>query len=180
MIRPIYTYGEKNLTESSVDVELNDPTLPDTINDLFDTMRESPGGIGLAAPQIGINKNIFVIDVDDQDEDGLDGIFINPKILQEGGYIHQINESCLSFPGLSLCVKRPTIIEVEWYDGSHQYHKQFFIDIQARIIQHEIDHLQGKLISDIINEDDKQKHIDDFENIKHKRVKADYPLYNGN
>ena len=110
MINPIYTYGEKILSEKSMDVDINDPMLPEIIDQLINTMIETPTGIGISAPQIGINKNIFVIDVDDNDDDGLDGVFINPKILQVGGYIYQMNECCLSLPGVVLGIKRPTII----------------------------------------------------------------------
>jgi len=175
MIKPIYLYGEEALRKVSEDIDLDHPSLSSLIDDMFETMRNADG-IGLAAPQIGINKRIIVIDNGEkEDEDFMfKGVFINAKILRHFGYLYKVKEGCLSFPGISERVSRPLGIEVEWYDENKKYHKEKFIGIKSIVLQHEIDHLNGILFIDKIDPEDKMRIYKDLENIKRKKVKVNY------
>lgn len=174
MIKPIYLYGEEVLRNKSEDVDLNDPDLPNLINDLFDTMHNAKGA-GLAAPQIGINKKILVIE--EELNDGLfKGVFINPKILNYSGYLIEFLEGCLSFPGMEGRTHRPMKIDIEWYDENKKYHREEFVGTQAIILQHEVDHLNGTLYIDKIYPEEKLKLYKVLENIRKKNVKVEYEI----
>ncbi len=104
-------------------------------------MRESKG-VGLAAPQVGINQQIFVADIGDGPM-----AFINPKIIKKSGG-DVIEEGCLSIPGVTVMVRRPERIVVRYIDENNQPHEKIYEEMMARVIQHEMDHLDGKLIVD--------------------------------
>jgi len=108
------------------------------------TMRAN-NGIGLAAPQVGINKRFFVADISEGAV-----VVINPRILKVSGY-DVMEEGCLSLPGISVNVKRPQTILVQYLDADNQMIKKEFQDLMARVFLHENDHLNGKLISDHAN-----------------------------
>lgn len=176
MILPVHLYGEKILTEIAENIDLDDPILPELITNLYETMRNTDIGIGINGPQIGVSKRIFVIEGDLEDNGNFSGVFINPKILKADGYFHETREICLSFPNVCLNVNRPTIIELEWYDEKKEYHKEFFIDMQARVIQHEMDHLDGILIIDKANNVELRKNRPQIEKIKKRNVNLSYPV----
>lgn len=177
MILPIHTYGDEILTQISKDVELNDPTLPELISNMYETMRETNLGIALAAIQVGVPKRIFIVENDNDEEQTFRGAFINPKITYTGEHFHEMGEPCLSFPGAILNVKRLIIIRIEWYDENKRFHDEYFHDIEARVIQHEMDHLNGLLISDKTHKSELKKNKVILEKIKSKKVKTPYKIY---
>lgn len=152
MIRPILLYGEEMLREISVDV--NKASLLEVrslISEMFETMHRA-NGVGLSAIQIGIPLKIFVIEAHMEEEDlHIRGSFINPRLINESGDIVKHPEGCLSVPGLTAMVDRPESIELEWYDEDWTKHKKIFHGIEARIIQHEYDHLNGIIYTDKID-----------------------------
>lgn len=128
------------LRKISQDVPLNSD-VSQLIEDMFETMKKGRG-IGLAAPQIGKNLNMFVVKYERYKQ-----VFINPKIEPRGKDV-LIREGCLSLPKLEVSVKRPEKVFVKYYDADWNYHEEEFRAIVSRIIQHEYDHLIGKLIID--------------------------------
>lgn len=111
------------------------------IEAMVKTMRVEKG-IGLAAPQVGVNRQLFVTNVG-----GADMVFVNPKIIRRSGKA-VMEEGCLSIPGVHVYVRRPEKIWVRFMDENNHVHEREYNDLMARVIQHETDHLQGKLIVD--------------------------------
>ncbi len=118
------------------------PGLSPLIADMFDTLA-SAGGVGLAAPQVGVDANLFVVDVD-----GSKHVFINPVVIEASPETDTQEEGCLSMPGITLKVPRSTSIKVMYRDGSGEQKITDMRDGWARIFLHEFDHLQGILMDD--------------------------------
>jgi len=144
MIREIKIYPNKILSQKAKKVGVIDAETKKLIEDMVETLY-AKGGAGLAANQVGVSKQIIV--VDDSRGGGNVKILINPKILRKRGKQVAL-EGCLSLPGLELEIKRPAKIEVEYLNKEGTKQKQKSEDLTARIICHEIDHLDGKTILD--------------------------------
>lgn len=147
-IKRVLKYGEKTLREPSKEVHKVSRKILDLVQDLLDTMY-AQNGVGLAAPQIGVNYRVFVIDVSANDEPLNPIVFINPKIIKKSGSVIS-NEGCLSFPEAYTDVKRYEYVMVKALD---RHGKQFVLEagdgsLLARAIQHEFDHLDGILFID--------------------------------
>ena len=147
-VRKVLVYGEKSLREPSKEVHKVSRKISDLVQDLFDTMY-AQNGVGLAAPQIGVNYRVFVIDVSTGDEPLNPIVFINPKIIKKSGSVKS-NEGCLSFPEAYTDVKRYKDVTVKATDLSG---RSFVLEAKdgtllARAIQHEFDHLNGVLFID--------------------------------
>ncbi len=141
--------GDPILRKKSADVD----TFDDKFNTFLEEMTEimyREDGIGLAAPQIGVSKNVVILDVGELVEDESLRIFINPKILSASGS-SVIEEGCLSIPGVREEVTRPEIIELEFQDETGASYTHEFDGWLARVLQHEIDHLNGILFVDHIS-----------------------------
>ncbi len=137
----IRLYGDPCLRKRSVPVIYVGPTEQSLLQAMLAAMREHKG-VGLAAPQVGINQQIFVMDIGDGPL-----AFINPRIVKKFG-ADIIEEGCLSIPGVTVMVRRPERIVVRYVDEDNQPHEKIYEEMMARVIQHEIDHLEGKLIVD--------------------------------
>jgi peptide deformylase len=108
-------------------------------------------GIGLAANQVGVNMHLFIIDIAHTDENEFPRVFINGEIISnEGESI--FSEGCLSIPQVSLDVIRPETITLKFQDSEKKWHQEKFNGLLARAIQHEIDHLNGVLMIDLVND----------------------------
>jgi len=139
-------YGDPILRKVCKPVE-DFSSLSNLLDDMFDTMYEE-SGIGLAANQVGIDMNLFIIDISDIEEEGENiHIFVNGKILESSGE-SWFEEGCLSIPDVRLDVKRPEFIKFKYQDESGQEHIDEIDGLLARAIQHEIDHLNGVFIVD--------------------------------
>ncbi|MBP3774998.1 MAG: peptide deformylase [Bacteroidaceae bacterium] len=156
MILPIYIYGQPVLRQISKDVDIdnNREELSKLAADMFETLDRSTG-IGLAAPQIGKSIRVVVIDLDIISEDmpeykGFRHVFYNAHILETNDETESMDEGCLSLPGLSETVTRPTKIKVSYYDEDFQHHEEWVEGYLARVMQHEFDHLEGRLYIDHI------------------------------
>ena len=124
--------------------------LSNFIDDMFDTMYEEEG-IGLAANQVGVDMNLFVIDLSHTDDNESPRVFINGQIISyEGECV--FSEGCLSIPKVSLDVTRPEKIIFKYQDIYEKWHEDEFEGLLARAIQHEMDHLNGVLIIDLVSE----------------------------
>lgn len=147
-VKNILTYGTKSLRETSKEVHKVSKKISELVNDLLETMY-AKNGVGLAAPQIGVNYRVFVIDVSANDEPLKPMVFINPKIIKKSGAIIS-NEGCLSFPEAYTDVKRYKNVTVKALDANG---RPFVLEAKdgsllARAIQHEFDHLNGILFID--------------------------------
>ena len=139
---PIKLVGEEVLRAKARDVDVFDASLSRLLDDMLDTMYSAPG-IGLAAPQIGISKRIIVLDVGDGPIR-----MTNPKIVEVNG--EQVGlEGCLSIPGLYGDVRRHDKIVVKGQDASGRTFRVQAEGLLSRCFQHEIDHLDGKLFTDL-------------------------------
>ncbi len=147
MIRSILTYPDKRLREPGQEVEQFDEALDALIDDMAETMYAAPG-VGLAAPQIGISKRLFIIDVaTDEDEPSDLRVFINPEIVAAEGDT-TFNEGCLSFPGVREDIDRAERVTVRALDKDGKPFELEADGLLAIAIQHENDHLDGKLMID--------------------------------
>ena len=159
MIRPILAYGNPILKQTSSKVNINDENTSDLIVDMWETMYNA-NGVGLAAPQIGVLKQIFIADFDYFQEeesfnkseiDKMQQVFINPIIIDEFGDDFIFSEGCLSIPDVSEEVVRKNNLTIEFLDERFNQKKIICSGIIARVIQHEYDHLNGILFTDRIS-----------------------------
>lgn len=155
MILPIFLYGSPVLRKVSEEITPDYPNLKSFIGDMWETMYKSDG-VGLAAPQVGRNIRLFVIDgsaMDDDDPTMADfkKTFINPKIVKEEGDQWVFNEGCLSLPNIREDISRQEKITLDYYDENFNHFVEEFGGLKARIIQHEYDHLEGVLLVDHIS-----------------------------
>lgn len=155
MILPVIVYGNPILRKVSENITPAYPKLNDIIKNMWDTMYVADG-VGLAAPQIGYSIRLFVIDgtslaEDDPLCDGFKRTFINANIVEESGDAWAFNEGCLSLPGVREDVNRKAKIKIQYQDENFNTVVEELDGIRARIVQHEYDHLEGKLFIDHIN-----------------------------
>lgn len=177
---PVYLYGHPVLRKISNPVTGDYPGLKELVANMFETMYESEG-VGLAAPQIGRNDRIVVIDADAVKDSfpecaGRKLTLINPEIEVLDGETVTRGEGCLSLPGLSENVPRVEHIRLRWLDENLQPHEEEISGFLARIVQHECDHLDGKLYIDHISLIRKQLIKNKLNNIIRGRISVDYPV----
>ena len=159
-IRKVVKYGTPSLREPSKEVHKVSQKIKTLVEDLLDTMY-SQNGVGLAAPQIGENLRVFVVDVSTGDEPLKPIVFINPKIIKKSGAVIS-HEGCLSFPEAFTDVKRYANVMIKALD---QNGRSFVMEAKdgtllARCIQHEFDHLNGVLFIDhVINRFDAESEL---------------------
>ena len=173
---PITLFGDKILRKKVSKVkEINFETIK-LITDMFETMHNAYG-IGLAAPQVGADKAIFLVDISkmEGEEDKKPMAIINPKIIRRSKETIVMEEGCLSIPEIRGDVVRPKSITLEYQDTDFKKHKIKVDGLLARVIQHEYDHLQGILFTDLIADDLKKKFKKPLNNIKRRKVEFEYP-----
>ena len=169
MIKPILVYGDPILRKLSDNIGVG-ADVDEIIQDLWDTMYNADGA-GLAGPQIGKLKRIFVIDLPDQE---WKGVFINPSLKTSDENV-SMNEGCLSIPGVNAPIVRPKNITIEYYDEKWKLHRESYTGIKSRVIQHEYEHLDGVLWVDRISQFDFYPILPKLRAIKDKDFNADYP-----
>ena len=181
MVLPIYTLGQPVLRQVAEEIDVNDPELPQFVTDMWDTLARS-GGIGLAAPQVGRSVRVVVIDLEPIKEDypeyaGYRHVFYNPYI-EEYDKSHQesMDEGCLSLPGMSESVKRPTRIRVSYLDEEFREHDEWVDGYLARVMQHEFDHLDGLVYTDRIQGLRKQMLKGKLNDLLKGRFSCDYKV----
>lgn len=164
----IVKYGDPRLRKICKTVK-DLSLLPDIISNMYDSMYEAEG-IGLAANQIGIDLNLFIIDITHVDEVTESAEFINSKIVDSRGE-STFSEGCLSLPGVEFEIKRPEFITLQYQKIDGSKNEQEFGGLYARAIQHEMDHLNGKLIVDRVTSIAKLRYKTQLKEIKEN---ADY------
>ena len=156
---------DPRLLEVSEPVTVINNEVKDLLEDMLETMYKS-NGIGLAAPQVGILKRLVVMDCSEQNKKQKPLKFINPEILNLSSEKSEFEEGCLSLPTQYAKVERPSKIEVKYEDENGKKIKKNFFGIEATCLQHEIDHLDGKLFVDHISKLKKNRIIKKLEKIK--------------
>ena len=162
MIYPIIAFGDPVLRKITVDIDKSED-VKKLSEDMFETMYNAKG-VGLAAPQIGLNLRIFVVDgrpfnegedMEERDKDpsliDFKQVFINADILDEKGKEWAFEEGCLSIPDIREDVYRPEFVTINFFDENWVEHTKTYEGLAARIIQHEYDHIDGILFTDHLN-----------------------------
>ena len=179
MILPIYTYGQPVLRKVSQDITPDYPNLKELIANMFETLTASDG-VGLAAPQIGLDIRLVVIDLDVLSEDlpeykGFRKAYINAHIIEyDDTNVDSSEEGCLSIPGIHESVKRPTRIHVKYVDEDFNEHDEWVEGYLARVMQHEFDHLEAKMFIDRVSPLRKQLIKSKLKSILQGRFKCSY------
>ena len=156
MILPIYLYGAEVLRNENKDVDLNDKeAVLKLIEDMKDTLKVADG-CGLAAPQVGVNKRLVIVDGRELTDtyDYLHDfvrIMINPVVVEESEQVCEYSEGCLSVPGVYAEVTRPVKIKVEYYNENFEKVTEEFDRFACRMVQHELSHLDGNLFVDNVS-----------------------------
>ena len=155
MVYPIVVYGDPILRKRAKEIKKGSVDIPAFVQDMFDTMYAAHG-IGLAAPQIGRDIRLFVVDgttlkEEKEDMTGFKKVFINPELVDEEGNEWEFEEGCLSIPNIRENVSRKEQVRIRYFDELWKKKDEVYNGIKARIIQHEYDHLDGKMFIDYLS-----------------------------
>ncbi len=181
MILPVYLYGHPVLRKVAQPIDKDYPKLQELIANMLETMYHTEG-VGLAAPQVGLSIKLVVLDgsaVAEHHPECKDSkmVLINPEleVIEDGEAIGR-EEGCLSLPGMSETVKRFEHIRLKWTDENFETHEQEFTGFLSRIIQHEYDHLLGKVYMDHVSPIRKQLNRAKLNNIVKGKIACDYKV----
>ncbi len=181
MILPIIGYGHPGLREKTQEITADYPDLEQLIANMFETMYHAQG-VGLAAPQVNIPIRVFVVDgsplegVEGEDMTGFKKVFINPLKLNEAGEEWAYEEGCLSIPDLREDVWRTEKVRMRYLNEDFEEQVEMFEGMRARIVQHEYDHLEGKLFTDYLSGLRKRMVKSRLNKIMKGDVQAPYPM----
>ena len=192
MVLPIVVYGDPVLRKVGVEIDKNYEGLDKLIADMFETMYQAKG-VGLAAPQVGKAIRLFIVDTqpfaeidEDEEEDdeftpeqrkelgSFKKVFINARMIEEEGEDWKFNEGCLSIPKIREDVLRKPEILIEYLDENFKKHKEKYDGVIARVIQHEYDHIEGKLFTDKISPFKRKMLSGKLNDIASGKIGADY------
>ena len=169
MAYQIRTYGDPVLKTKAAEVADINGKIASLVDDMFDTLYESDSGIALAAPQIGVQKQIFVWDVDDEQM-----AIINPQIVESSGeWVY--DEGCLSIPGLYVEMLRPNNVLVKGYTVDGDEIEIEASELMGRLFQHEIDHLHGVLMFDRMTPEQRKEAMIEYRRVQEQPVAAEAP-----
>lgn len=178
MILPIYAYGSPVLRKKGENISSDYPQLKELLENMYETMYSSHG-IGLAAHQIGLPIRLFIVDgspIDDIEPANFKQTFINPEIIKEWGEEWKYEEGCLSIPTIRENVFRKPELTIRYLDENFVQHEKSFNGMAARIIQHEYDHIEGKLFVDHISPLKRNLIKGKLNNISIGKVSHDYKM----
>lgn len=179
MILPIYAYGTKILKKKALAIEPSYEGLADLISDMWETMYNAHG-VGLAAPQIGRAIRIFIVDstqlYEEEEAKGIKRVFINAQRIHTDDDLWTYEEGCLSIPEVRGDVDRPKSITLKYCTEDFEERIETFTEIEARVIQHEYDHIEGLLFTEFLKPVKKRRVRRKLEQIKKGIVDAEYPM----
>lgn len=187
MVLPIVAYGDPVLRKVGEEIDKDYPNLSELIGNMKDTMKNAKG-VGLAAPQIGKAIRLFLVDTSPfAEDDELDSeeqeflknfnkVFINAKILNEQGNEWVFSEGCLSIPTINEDIFRQETVTIEYYDENFKKHTETVNGLAARVIQHEYDHIEGKLFTDKLSSLKKRLIKKKLESISKGKVDVAYRM----
>jgi peptide deformylase len=182
MVLPIYAYGHPVLKKLATDIAADYPDLTTLLANMWETMYYADG-IGLAAPQIGLPIRVFMMDTlhIERDEPSpndqpIKQLFINAEIVDESGEKWAFEEGCLSIPRIRGQVSRHPDVRIKYLDEHFVAHESVFTGINARVIQHEYDHIQGKLFTEYLTPLKKRLIQKKLEMIKAGKIETEYKM----
>jgi peptide deformylase len=181
MIYPIIAYGDPVLKKKAIPIPFDGSVdIKKLVDDMFETMYEAQG-VGLAGPQIGLSQRIFVVDTTDMVEEGSSEqprkqAFINAQVIEEMGDEGSFEEGCLSIPGIRGDVNRPNTIKLSYQDENGAQHEETFSGVLARVVQHEYDHIEGVLFTDLLSPLKKQLIRGKLSGIQKGKAKHSYRM----
>ncbi len=180
MILPIYTYGQPVLRKEAEDITPDYPELKELVQNMFET-NERADGVGLAAPQIGLPIRVVIVDLTPLAEDmpeyaDFKRAYINGYIVEEEGETILMDEGCLSLPGIHEKVPRAEKVRIQYVDEDFVEHDEWVEGFLARVIQHEFDHLEGKVFTDRISPLRRQMNKAKFNALLSGKVRCDYKV----
>ncbi len=181
MVLPIYIYGQPVLRQVCQDVDLNDKeNLLALTQDMYDTLAHS-SGVGLAGPQVGKPIRVVVIDLDIISDDlpeykGFRHAFYNAHIIEVSEETETMSEGCLSLPGISEDVTRPSKIRVQYYDDKFEFHDEWVEGYLARVMQHEFDHLEGHVFIERISPFRRKMNFSKINNFLKGKARCSYKV----
>ena len=173
MIRSIVLHPDARLKKNSVEVESITDALIKLAEDMMETMYDAPG-IGLAAPQIGVLERLIVMDCAKKEDEEPDPIImVNPTIIASSKENSVYEEGCLSIPEHFAEITRPEFVQVEWIDLGGKQHSEEFNGLKSTCLQHEIDHLNGKLFIDYLGPMKRQLITRKMQKFKREKLRGD-------
>ena len=173
MIRSIFLHPDARLKKKSVEVENITDALIKLAEDMMETMYDAPG-IGLAAPQIGVLERLIVMDCAKKEDEEPDPIImVNPTIIASSEENSVYEEGCLSIPEHFAEITRPEFVQVEWIDLGGKQHSEEFNGLKSTCLQHEIDHLNGKLFIDYLGPMKRQLITRKMQKFKREKLRGD-------
>jgi len=183
MILPIYAYGQPILKKVAEDIDQDYPFLEELIANMWETMYNAEG-VGLAGPQIGRSIRLFVVDSTQMEEEdnpdntfkGIKKVFINAQKVEETGPISEYEEGCLSIPDIRGDVNRPDILTIRYLDENFEEQLETFEGLNARVVQHEYDHIEGILFTEHLKPLKKRLVRRKLDKIKKGKVKNEYRM----
>jgi len=180
MILPIYAYGHPVLNKVAKPIEADYPDFEQFLADMWETMYEAQG-VGLAAPQVGKSLRLFLVDTiqimeEGKEDEGIKQAFINAEKLEEGGTPWDYEEGCLSIPDIRADVERPAQIKLRYQDENFETHEKVFTGMNARVIQHEYDHVDGILFTQYLRPLKKRLMKRKLEKIKTGKIDPNYRM----
>lgn len=180
MILPIFAFGQPVLKKRASEIDADYPELATLIANMYETMYHAHG-VGLAAPQIGLSIRLFVVDTiqvmeEGEKEKGIKKVFINPEKIEETGEIKPYEEGCLSIPQIRGDVDRPEVVHIKYMDEQFVEHIETYEGLNARVIQHEYDHIEGLLFIEKLKPLKKQLIKRKLEAIRKGQVEVEYRM----
>lgn len=180
MLLPIYAYGQPVLKKKAVNIDADYDRLDDILNNMWETMYHAEG-VGLAAPQIGKSIRVFLVDTiqvmkEGEEDQGIKIAFINAQVIEESGDPWAYEEGCLSIPNIRGDVSRPEKVTIQWVDEDFNEHTHTFTGINARVIQHEYDHIEGVLFTEKLKPLKKKLIKRKLEAIRNGKTRAHYRM----
>lgn len=180
MILPIYAYGYPVLKKKATDITADYEGFSTLIENMWETMYAAHG-VGLAAPQVGLGIRLFVVDTvqimeEGREAEGIRKVFINPLIVAETGKLWPYEEGCLSIPNIRGDVERTEKVQIRYQDEQFTLREEIYEGINARVIQHEYDHIEGVLFVEKLKPLKKKLIQGKLSDIKSGKATADYKI----
>lgn len=181
MILSITAYGDPVLKKRADEINAEYPQLKELIENMYRTMYNAEG-VGLAAPQVGLSIRLFIVDSEqlegekNKDFKGIKKAFINPTILSEIGETWKYEEGCLSIPGIRGDVWRKSVVKIRYQNEQFEWLEETYDGMNARVIQHEYDHIEGILFTEHLKPLKKQLISGKLQKISKGEVKVSYKM----
>lgn len=180
MILPVYAFGQPVLKKVGKEINSEYKDLDTLIENMWETMYNA-SGVGLAAPQIGLPIRLFLVDStqimeEGKEKEGIKQVFINAEIIEEDGDDWAYEEGCLSIPFIRGDVERPEQVTIQYQDEKFNSHTITLNGLNARVVQHEYDHIEGILFTELLKPIRKRRIQRKLEEIKKGNVDADYKM----